>query len=147
MTEQKNNSLPPAEKNNSETASLAHEAAIVWTADAGRLPYVRETFVATKGRSEPIEWHDRGRVLGYAILDDRAARVDRCFLRRLFWVKVSDPYPVGLPCEAVDPASVHPGQPGRPAGPRPPVPPASPRPPAAPAPMRLSASPPCLATT
>ncbi|MEU6662286.1 DUF6009 family protein [Streptomyces sp. NPDC046821] len=99
--------------------ALEHEDGIVWTEDAERMDYVRQSvdlFATT--RRKPVAWNGSGRRVGYAVLNPDAPSGDEPgrFARRVFWVKNYDrseqpkgTYRDHAPSEAVDPRTVAPG--------------------------------------
>lgn len=112
------------------TVGLRSEVRIIWLECIDQLDYVREAYVhSTSWRERPSTPSDADRLVGYAVLaaPDRAGvPAGELRDRRIFYLKPgdrdadpdeplppSDPYaPPGAPCEAVDPRTVAPGEPG-----------------------------------
>ena len=100
-------------------AVVAGEDAVVWIRpfeEVAALRYVREIVLLSVSRTVVPVWREEGTLLGYATLGPRAQAAARgLWPRRCFWlhplVDAADgPYAyLGLPLEAVAPASVKPG--------------------------------------
>ena len=99
------------------TADLQHEARIVWLESIERLDYVRESMLLHTKRKGRVRW-PVGRLIGYSEIDAEYRNFDRCYRRRVFWLKKYDrdsgdsTYLKSAPTEAVDPRTVFPGIPG-----------------------------------
>ena len=95
-------------------AQLAGEVEITWLRPVETLPrYIRErldTFASFRRRP----WrHGYDGVVGYSVLGPQARSEGGGFARRVFWLADHDPYDGGgCPCEAVDPLTIRPGEPG-----------------------------------
>ncbi|PNW65434.1 UNVERIFIED_CONTAM: hypothetical protein BEN50_22980, partial [Euhalothece sp. KZN 001] len=116
---------------NLERNRLEGEQAIVWLHDPRRFDYVRETLVdLTHKRRRPGKGRIPGIPIGYALWHDDAESEPMCshvYSRRVLFVEAHDRSPQrsdgraedgpyakrGCPVEAVDPATVRPGVPGR----------------------------------
>lgn len=100
--------------------ALADEAGIRWANDAHPelYPFVRESVITltTRGR-RPGRGRHPGRLVAWAVLGPSArSSIDRCFQRRVWWVRHDESAYAGggSPAEGVDPCSIRPGQESRP---------------------------------
>jgi hypothetical protein len=104
---------------------LVHESEVVWLEDPENLDYVRQSLDKVPTRRGRPRYERDGRLVGYTNLQPKAkpSADSGLFPRRTFYLLPHDrpnlpgdpacPYKVGSPLEAVDPATVAPGNPGR----------------------------------
>ncbi|MFJ2478220.1 DUF6009 family protein [Streptomyces sp. NPDC087659] len=100
---------------------LIHEDEVVWLEDPENLDYVRQALDKTKRRNTRPPYARDGRMVGYALLDDKAEPDpdSGLYKRRVFYLlphdRDSSPngvYREGAPGEAVDPRTIEPTKPG-----------------------------------
>lgn len=90
------------------TTPPQREERIVWVKPSARtLPYVREGIILHMWRSRRPRFPG---LVAYAENEKTAAP----YHRRVWWLKVHDPYQNGAPAEAVDPRTIALNQPSRP---------------------------------
>ncbi|MFF9778118.1 DUF6009 family protein [Streptomyces sp. NPDC013978] len=102
-------------------SDLTDETDVVWLEDVNRLDYVRQALDKTKRRNTRPPYLRDGRMVGYALLDDRAQPDpdSGLYRRRVFFLLPHDRdslpnglYSEGAPGEAVDPRTIAPKEPG-----------------------------------
>ncbi|GHH57786.1 DUF6009 family protein [Streptomyces candidus] len=104
-----------------QPSDLVHEVEIVWLEEPCH-DYVRQALDKQPTRKGKPRYARDGRLIGYANLspEAQAAFGSGLFTRRTFFLLPHDrsnephgEYEVGAPLEAVDPATIEPGTPGR----------------------------------
>lgn len=97
------------------SCDLKDEGNIVWLEDRTQHRYVRVIWAFTHRRRGRICVPKHHRLIGYAELKaDTPSATPYCFWRRYFYINDGDPYKDGAaPCEAVDPLTLVPGEPGK----------------------------------
>ncbi|MEU9445888.1 DUF6009 family protein [Streptomyces sp. NPDC048304] len=102
-------------------SDLIHEAEVVWLEPLDGLDCVRQALNKTRRRNTKPPYARDGRMVGYAVLDDRAEADPDSGLcrRRVFFLLPHDRdslpeglYREGAPGEAVDPRTIGPRKPG-----------------------------------
>ena len=99
-----------------ESQDIQNEEEIVWLEDITRLAYVRQGFAMDDNRRGLIALTgSKRRLVGYANVGADGWDFEPGTMRRAFWLCDHDPYGYHadeMPCEAVNPLSVEPGNPG-----------------------------------
>jgi hypothetical protein len=86
-------------------ADITYETDIVFLDDPKKYPYLREiTVICGTKRGCPPKPSGQSRIVAYAVLGpDTPSDAPRCFLRRIWTFRDTDPYGPPYPAEAKDP--------------------------------------------